>query len=118
MKLNKTITLLRDENIDLREKIIDVETDYVILNESYKNFIAVSSVRQMLKCTVHLRSQSISHRERKKNENESLLVSPSITISVIVFFIPSSVGFSFVSLYMSYRGCKVILIVMCELNVL
>lgn len=66
MKLNKTITLLRDENIDLREKIIDVETDYVILNESYKNFIAVSSVRQMLKCTVPLRSQSISHRERKK----------------------------------------------------
>ena len=42
MKLNKVIALLRDENIDLREKIIDVETDYVTLNDSYRNFITVS----------------------------------------------------------------------------
>lgn len=42
MKLNRVITMLREENIDLREKVIDIETDYVILNESYKNFIAVS----------------------------------------------------------------------------
>lgn len=33
--------LLRDENIDLRERIIDVETDYVTLNDSYKHFITV-----------------------------------------------------------------------------
>lgn len=44
MKLHRVITLLREENIDLREKVIDIETDYVILNESYKNFIAVSKI--------------------------------------------------------------------------
>lgn len=36
--------MLRDENIDLRERIIDVETDYVILNDSFRNFITVSAV--------------------------------------------------------------------------
>lgn len=41
MKLNKVIALLRDENIDLRERIIDVETDYVTLNDSYRHFITV-----------------------------------------------------------------------------
>lgn len=35
--------MLRDENIDLRERIIDVETDYVTLNDSYRNFITVCS---------------------------------------------------------------------------
>lgn len=43
MKLNKVITMLRDENIDLRERIIDVETDYVTLNDSYRSFITVSA---------------------------------------------------------------------------
>lgn len=33
--------MLRDENIDLRERIIDVETDYVILADSYRHFITV-----------------------------------------------------------------------------
>lgn len=43
MKLNKVITMLRDENIDLRERIIDIETDYVTLNDSYRSFITVSA---------------------------------------------------------------------------
>lgn len=42
MKMNRMISLLRDENVELRERIIDTETDYTILNESYKNFITVS----------------------------------------------------------------------------
>lgn len=42
MKLSRVIVLLRDENVDLRAKNIDIQTDYVILDESYKNFITVS----------------------------------------------------------------------------
>lgn len=36
--------MLRDENVDLRAKNVDIQTDYVILDESYKNFITVSNI--------------------------------------------------------------------------
>lgn len=42
MKLNKVMSMLRDENIDLHERIIDVETDYATLADSYRTFITVS----------------------------------------------------------------------------
>lgn len=42
MKLNKVMSVLRDENIDLRERIIDIETDYATLADSYRTFITVS----------------------------------------------------------------------------
>ncbi|XP_055302935.1 uncharacterized protein LOC129568714 isoform X2 [Sitodiplosis mosellana] len=42
LKLNKVITLLRDEILSLRERIIDVETDYVTLNDSYRHFITIT----------------------------------------------------------------------------
>lgn len=41
--------MLRDENVDLRERIIDVETDYVTLNDSYRNFITVCIERKLSK---------------------------------------------------------------------
>lgn len=45
MKLNKVMSMLRDENIDLRERIIDIETDYVTLADSYRTFITVSKYK-------------------------------------------------------------------------
>lgn len=36
------IKLIRDENLTLRELIFDLETDFLIMNDSYKNFITVS----------------------------------------------------------------------------
>lgn len=36
------MSMLRDENIDLRERIIDIETDYSTLADSYRTFITVS----------------------------------------------------------------------------
>lgn len=44
MKMNRVIVMLRDENVDLRAKNVDIQTDYVILDESYKNFITVSNI--------------------------------------------------------------------------
>lgn len=58
------ITLLRDENVELRERIIDTETDYVILNESYKNFITVSKQK------VKTKAQSINDRETAETHNK------------------------------------------------
>lgn len=49
MKLHRVIVMLRDENVDLRAKNIDIQTDYVILDESYKNFITVREQQLKIK---------------------------------------------------------------------
>lgn len=35
--------MLRDENLNLLEQIHELQTDYVILDDSYKKFITVST---------------------------------------------------------------------------
>lgn len=62
MKLNRVIVLLRDENVDLRARNIDIQTDYVILDESYKNFITVSILNdQIPQCKPRNKSQTSIH---------------------------------------------------------
>lgn len=39
------MSMLRDENIDLRERMVDVETDYATLADSYRTFITVSKYK-------------------------------------------------------------------------
>lgn len=51
MKLSKLVNLLRDENLDLRGQILDQKTDYVILNDSYKQFIEVSTHNTQTCCS-------------------------------------------------------------------
>lgn len=68
MKLHRVIVMLRDENVDLRAKNIDIQTDYVILDESYKNFITVS----MLSTENQAKERHYSQSLRKRLPVESI----------------------------------------------
>lgn len=79
MKMNRVIVMLRDENVDLRAKNVDIQTDYVILDESYKNFITVSNFDESstsINSNAQTEAEYIGDRQRVRSEGGGIYKIP------------------------------------------